>query len=251
MASELRAAPAAPRFLETPRAHLRTPTRGHPLAHIIRELRAAYTDLVASLGLRPGDVVVDYGCADRPYRDLFGPGVTYLGADLRGNPDATIQILADGTLPLPADSVDVVVSSQVLEHVADPAGYLAECGRVLRPGGRLLLSTHGIMVWHRDPVDYWRWTGEGLRHIVGSAGLAIVRFEGVMGLAATGLQLFQDATHPRVPRRLRPFYFSVMQRLVAAFDRQSAAARAENALVFALVAVKPGATVHTDRRGAG
>jgi len=239
MASEVRAVPDATQFLPVARQHLRTPQWGHPLAHIIRELRAAYAGLIPALDLAPGDVVVDYGCADQPYRDLFPPGVTYLGADLPGNPDAAVEIGPDGSLPLPGDHVDAVVSSQVLEHVADPALYLAECARVLRPGGKLLLSTHGIMVYHRDPVDYWRWTGEGLQRIVALAGLQVVRFEGVMGLAATGLQLFQDGTHQRVPRRLLRIYFTVMQRLVAAFDRNSAGSRAENALVFALVAVKP------------
>lgn len=228
-----------PRYHQADRAHLWQASRGHPLAHIIRALRTTLAELVGALDLTPGDVVVDYGCADRKYRDLFGPDVRYLGADLPGNAQADVELRPDGTLPLGPGSADAVFSSQVLEHVADPALYLAECHRVLRDGGRLLLSTHGIMVYHRDPVDYWRWTAEGLRHVVETAGLRVVRLEGVMGLAATGLQLFQDGTWTRVPQRLRKTYFSVMQALVAAFDRQSRASRAENALVFAVIAEKP------------
>ena len=64
----------------------------------------------------------------------------------------------------------------------------------------MLLSTHGIMVFHPDPVDYWRWTCDGLQRAVREAGFEIVRFEGIVGLAATGLQLFQDARHTGVPR---------------------------------------------------
>jgi SAM-dependent methyltransferase len=228
-----------PRFLDTPRAHLRVAQRGHPLEHIIRELRGALAALAADLHLPRGATVLDYGCADLKYRELFGADVHYLAADLPGNRDATVKIDADGTLPVADATVDAVVSTQVLEHVDDPARYLAECARVLRPGGRLLLSTHGIMVYHRDPVDYWRWTGEGLRLVVERAGLRVERFDGVMGLAATGLQLFQDGTQHKVPVRLRRCYFAVMQSLVAAFDHQSAASKAENSLVFALVAVKP------------
>jgi SAM-dependent methyltransferase len=231
-------ADGGPRFLVVDRERLHRPTRGHPLAHVIRELRSVLAELTGALELSPCSTVIDYGCADMKYRDLFGD-VLYLGADLRGNPDAAIELKADGSLPLADASADVVFSSQVLEHVAHPDRYLTECARVLRPGGRLLLSTHGIMALHRDPVDYWRWTADGLRRVVTDADLEVERFEGVMGLAATGIQLFQDATHQRVPRPLLRTYLWLMQGLVAVFDRQSPESRAENALVFALVAVKP------------
>lgn len=229
----------ASRFLDAPRAHLHRPHLGHPLAHIIRALQDSLSELIKELPLARSATVVDYGCADMPYRHLFGDDVVYVGADLPGNAASQLEIQPDGALPLADGAADVVFSSQVLEHVADPTLYLSECERVLRPGGALLLSTHGIMVYHRDPVDYWRWTGEGLRRVVSQAGLEIARFEGVMGLASTGLQLFQDATSQRVPRPLQRAYFALMQALVAAFDRQSSASRSENALVFALVAFKP------------
>lgn len=44
-------------------------------------------------------------------------------------------------LPIRHSAVDVVVALQVIEHLWDPDGFLVECARVLRPGGRLLLST--------------------------------------------------------------------------------------------------------------
>ncbi|MEB3049754.1 class I SAM-dependent methyltransferase [Mycolicibacter sp. MYC123] len=47
--------------------------------------------------------------------------------------------LAD--LPLPDASVDVVVNFQVIEHLWDQAQFIAECARVLRPGGLLMVST--------------------------------------------------------------------------------------------------------------
>jgi hypothetical protein len=132
-----------------------------------------------------------------------------------------------------------VLSTQVLEHVADPALYLSECLRVLRPRGRLL-STHGIMVYHPDPVDYWRWTCAGLRRAVEDAGFEVVRFEGIMGLAATGLQLIQDATYYYLPRFLRPGFALYLQTLIAVVDRvESWGGRELNALVFAVVARKP------------
>ncbi|MGZ4201449.1 MAG: class I SAM-dependent methyltransferase [Thermoleophilaceae bacterium] len=217
---------------------LRRAPRSHRLSYVIRALPAALEELSAELP-RSGHVL-DYGCADVPYRRLFAPDARYEAADLPGNPDATVELLPDGSLPHEDDSFDAVLSTQVLEHVEDPDLYLAECFRVLRPGGRMLLSTHGIMVLHPDPVDYWRWTCDGLRRAVREAGFEVVRFEGVVGLAATGLQLVQDDLVYRLPRWLRKPFALAMQTLIGWVDRfQSAESRRFNALVFALVAVKP------------
>ena len=46
-------------------------------------------------------------------------------------------------LPLPDESVDVVVNFQVIEHLWDQAAFIAECRRVLRPGGRVVLVGMG------------------------------------------------------------------------------------------------------------
>jgi SAM-dependent methyltransferase len=60
------------------------------------------------------------------------------------------------------ESYDMVLSTQVLEHVSSPQAYLREAFRVLKPGGVLLLSTHGVYPDHGCPFDYWRWTADGL-----------------------------------------------------------------------------------------
>jgi SAM-dependent methyltransferase len=233
-------APDATRFQVDRPAELRGAPPWHRLAYIIRRLPAALQQLASDLALPAGGRVLDYGCADVPYRGFFPADAEYVTADLPGNPRAAVAINADGSVPCEDSSFDVVLSTQVLEHVTDPGLYLSECNRVLRPGGRLLLSTHGMMLYHPDPVDYWRWTTAGLRRIVEEAGLEIVRFEGIMGLTATGLQFTQDGLLGRVPRILRPPLVLFMQALVALADRfESADSRELNALVFALVAAKP------------
>lgn len=225
------------RFHAVDRAETQRPSRDNHLRYVATALRANIVELIEGLRLQPGDDVLDYGCAHQPYRDVLPPGVHYEGADIVGNPDATVRVDDDGTLDVGDASQDAVLSTQVLEHVTDPQVYLAECARVLRPGGRLLLTTHGLMVYHPDPVDLWRWTCAGLQQIVRDAGFDIVHFRGIVGPAAVGAQMVQDAMLGRVPRRLWPAYLTVTQGVVGYLDRrQSQARRDHDALVFALVA---------------
>jgi SAM-dependent methyltransferase len=234
------AATAAPRYVDQRPSDIRAARPWHRYAHHIRELPARLEALSGDLRLAPGDRLLDYGCAELPYRHFFGVDIEFVGADLPGNPHAALELESDGTVPAESGSFDAVMSTQVLEHVADPALYLSEAHRVLRPGGRMLLSTHGVFVYHPDPVDLWRWTGEGLQRIVREAGFEVVRFEGIIGLLPTGLQLVQDALYWKLPRPLRPLFALVMQTLVTLTDRlHQPASRAMNAQVFALVAQKP------------
>ena len=79
------------------------------------------------------------------------------------------------SVPAELADYDCVLSTQVLEHVLSPTAYLAEAYRVLRPGGHLLLSTHGLFEDHFCPYDYWRWTVYGLRKLVEETGFKIDR----------------------------------------------------------------------------
>lgn len=211
----------------------------HRLAYVVNELPRRLTEIISSVETPAQARILDFGCADGPYWGLFGGDAEVTGADLPGNPTASVEIGPDGRLPVPHASFDLVLSTQVLEHVTDPDVYLEECHRVLRPGGRLVLSTHGIMVYHPDPVDYWRWTTAGLQRVVTDHGFDIERFDGIVGLGATGVQLVHDAWYWRLPRRVRAPFSLVAQTLMAMLDRlETPRSRRGNAMVFALVAVK-------------
>jgi SAM-dependent methyltransferase len=129
---------------------------------------------------RPGLVALDFGCGDRPYQSLVeAQGVAYVGADMDGTPDITIA--ADGTLDAPDAGYDLLLSFQVLEHVRDLDRYFAEARRVLRPGGQMLLSTHGTWLYHPHPEDHRRWTREGLVAELSGRGFEVIECRPVVG----------------------------------------------------------------------
>ena len=90
---------------------------------------------------------------------------------------------------LPDDYADGVVSFQVLEHVWDLDWYLGECHRILKPGGWLLLSTHGTWLYHAHPTDFRRWTRDGLLEELRDRQFVVDRVESVVGPLAWTTQI--------------------------------------------------------------
>lgn len=98
----------------------------------------------------------------------------YLNIDRTKAPD----IVADGArLPLRCASVDTVICTETLEHVAHPQEMVRECARVLRPGGTLIISVPFMYRLHSRPDDFWRFTEYGARMVVTEAGLEIVALQ--------------------------------------------------------------------------
>lgn len=104
--------------------------------------------------------------------DIFaGPNIDYVGRAEE--------------IPLPDGSVDLVITQEVLEHVADPFKAIQEIGRVLKPGGTLYVQLPFVIGYHPGPTDFWRFTREGIVRLVQSAGLEC-REVGVAVGASTG-----------------------------------------------------------------
>lgn len=76
-----------------------------------------------------------------------------------------VDIIADATsLPLVDDSVDLIVSIALLEHVREPKLVIAEFLRVLKPGAKCYVGVPFIQGFHASPHDYQRYTSVGLTH---------------------------------------------------------------------------------------
>jgi SAM-dependent methyltransferase len=117
---------------------------------------------------------LDFGCGGSPYRELLLGLRPYVRADIPPGDGLDLTLNAEGLLPGESDgSYDVVLSTQVLEHVPDAPRYLAEAHRLLRSGGTLILTTHGLIPEHGCPYDFHRWTADGLARAVTDAGFVV------------------------------------------------------------------------------
>ena len=105
-------------------------------------------------------VIVDLGCGDGSALAIaaeHNPAHRFAGIDWSG--DALRQAQAAGltvlrasvsgaSLPVADGAADVVIMSELIEHLVDPDGAVAEARRILRPGGSLLLSTPNLAAWY-------------------------------------------------------------------------------------------------------
>ncbi|HWZ15529.1 MAG TPA: class I SAM-dependent methyltransferase [Mucilaginibacter sp.] len=185
--------------------------------------------------------LIDFGCGDMPYRSAIEPLVgKYIGVDLDLNPKADHHIDYDSKTTLPDNYCDIILSNQVLEHVDSPHSYLSEALRILKPGGSAIFTTHGYWYYHPTPYDYWRWTSAGLKKTIEAEGFQIKSFHGIMGLAASGIQLFQDAILLKLPKVLNPPFAFVMQSFIRLFDKiHSQEQRDRDASLYVVVVQKP------------
>lgn len=101
--------------------------------------------------------LIDIGCGAGWFRDL---SVEFDTLAIDFIPFSYVNLLADITQRLPVEDgcVDVVMLSNALEHVYNPADLLCEIRRILKPGGRLFLTVPFLVKVHQAPYDFFRYT---------------------------------------------------------------------------------------------
>ncbi len=143
-------------------------------------------DLRRALARYARGTVLDVGCGGRPYESLLPQGARMFGLDTPASVEAHPDALALATaLPIASASVDTVLCTQVIEHLAEPSACLREIARVLRPGGHALISAPQAANLHEEPFDFFRYTAFGLRHLCVKAGLEPVEVHPQGGFWAT------------------------------------------------------------------
>ena len=145
---------------------------------------------------------LDIGAGNQPYKKYFAGADEYLttntkrhynNQDLADLENQTTYWIEDGKkLPLPEPSLDGVACFQVLSVIDKPEEFFMEINRVLKPGGKLILTTDLLYpVWSKE--DRYRHTAFNLRQLSELNGFsveAIESFGGFSSMAYTMLMRF-------------------------------------------------------------
>ena len=109
-----------------------------------------------------GRRTLDIGAQNGPYGALFPDRV---GLDIR--PGIGVRVIGDAqALGIRSAAFEIILCTEVLEHLPEPQAAVDEMFRVLEPGGLLLLTTRFLFPIHDAPHDYFRFTKYGLRHLL-------------------------------------------------------------------------------------
>lgn len=135
--------------------------------------------------LQPGQPsrVLDAGCGRQPFRLLIERlGGKYVGFDVHQAPDNAVRFLGtiDGTLPaemMTEGPYDLVLCTEVLEHVANWPAAFANLASLLVPGGRVILTCPHFYPLHEEPYDFFRPTSYAIDWHARLVGLVPERVE--------------------------------------------------------------------------
>jgi len=167
-------------------------------------------------------MILDVGCGMKPYKSLLNAsGSAYYGTDypltMKGSygKSTKADFFSESTLlPFNNNTFDTLLSTQMLEHVSDPKKVIQEMGRVLKPGGIMILSAPMTWPLHEEPYDFFRYTLHGLRHLLQKANFEILdeipRGNNFTTMAQMLLDTQLDNTSQSFPKRL----YSVILSLV-------------------------------------
>ena len=172
----------------------------------------------------PDQQVLDLGCGFMPYKKYFS--CRYVGAD----PLTTVRpdvICSAWQVPYPDQSFDGLILNQSLEHIRYPAATVKEVYRLLKPGGRLIVTTPQTMKNHSVAIaaadaplhnfdhdslpywqnDFWRFTKYGLIALFHQ--FTILEVRETSGYIGSIFQLFNYfvASATKRHRLLAPVYF--------------------------------------------
>jgi SAM-dependent methyltransferase len=156
----------------------------NPSRHRLRQ----FASKAAAQGKSKDFRVLDAGAGKAPFRKLFDH-VTYETADfgqVNNKAYSELDYVCDLTdIPVPDEAYDLVLCTQVMEHVPDPLAVLRELHRVLKPGGQAWLSAPLFFAEHEKPYDFHRFTQFAWKRMATQTGFRVRDIQWLEGYYGT------------------------------------------------------------------
>jgi SAM-dependent methyltransferase len=153
---------------------------------------------------------MDFGCGSKPYQALFTGVTAYIGVDYNGqghnHENEQIDVYYDGiTIPFEDNSFDSILTNEVLEHIFNLEEIIGELYRVLKPGGKILITTPFAWMEHETPNDFGRYSSFGMKNLLERNGFTILEMEKTTNYLQTQTQLRNTYWCNHFFPRFRPF----------------------------------------------
>jgi ubiquinone/menaquinone biosynthesis C-methylase UbiE len=175
--------------------------------------------------------ILDIGGKRENKRGRFRPPVErviswqYVNIDKSTEPDF---LCSADAIDIPGDEIDIVLLTEVLEHLEKPSAAIVEAQRVLKPGGQLLLTMPFLCGVHGDPNDFQRWTSNKLILELQNAGFRVDQLESMGSVFAVVYDLLYLALrvdcYPNsksiTNRFTRNFIMPLLRYLVSSLDKK-------------------------------
>ena len=143
-------------------------------------------------------LLLDAGAGNFRYRELLvQKGYSYQSQDF----DEVFEKSSSGmhtyvcdiqSIPVESNRYDVVICTQVLEHVTNPQNVFIELARILKPGGKIYLTTNFLFPIHGAPYDFYRFTHFGLHLLAKESSLTNIEISSRGGFFSLWAKLIYD-----------------------------------------------------------
>jgi len=146
-----------------------------PTFFVVKHLKKFIYDSIARY-VSASKSVLDVGCGEQPMRGLIEKyGGAYIGVDISQNQQGSVAVISSiNKVSFHNSTFDLILCTEVLEHVSDTYSLFFELSRLLRPGGIIILTSPFAFSLHEEPYDYVRVTPYQIIECAKKSNLEIV-----------------------------------------------------------------------------
>lgn len=156
--------------------------------------------------LKKTDKVLDAGAGSCPYKKYFNPN-QYNSTDVSDERSEHTFLCSLEKIPVPDNTYDMVVCTQVLEHVPYPQKVIDEFYRILKLDGKLLLTAPLGWMVHGEPYHFFNFTCYGLELLFKNSGFTVISIDAKGGIFWYISDLIKDLPIPIVKHFIQVYLF--------------------------------------------